>query len=160
MKKLLLFYFSFIFLLFLSCKDNAPTATGEGLDAAQLREEVEAAVWAFHAADTSRDAEAVIDLLWPECTMLVDGNQYSYDQLSSGARQFMSSLAVFETQWTNLMVIPVAENAAIASFTFRDSIVNKAGELTLSKGPNTFLWQKRSGVWKVLYGDADHYPVE
>lgn len=106
------------------------------------------------------NAEKVIALMWPECTMLIDGHRINYQDLSQGSRQFMSNLDQFHTEWNDLKIIPVAENAAIASFIFKDSIIDKSGNLTYAKGPNTFLWQKRNGEWRVLYGDADHYKLD
>ena len=136
--------------------------TSRGLspvEAAEIRTQVETAVWAFHRADTARDAEAVIDLLWPEFTMLVDGSRQNYEQIAAGSREFMSGIRVFHTEWTDLTVTPLASTIAVASFTFRDSIVSRAGELTQAMGPTTFVWERRQGEWRLRFADADHYPV-
>ncbi len=45
------------------CAQDSGTRAELRHDTAGVQEEVETAVWAFHAADTSRDAEAVIDLV-------------------------------------------------------------------------------------------------
>ena len=66
-----------------------------GCNENHVTSEVEAAVWAFHAADTARNAEAVIMLLWPEFEMLVDGNRVSYNDAAAGSREFMPSLETF-----------------------------------------------------------------
>jgi len=129
-------------------------------DTSSNRTQVEEAVWAFHTADTSRSAEGVIDLLWPEFTMMVDGNQMSYEDAVGGARGFMPSLDVFHTEWTQLQITLLGEEHAISSFVFRDSIVTSTGDVIQSWGPNTFIWEKREGQWKVLYTDADHYPID
>jgi ketosteroid isomerase-like protein len=120
---------------------------------------VERAVWEFHAADTARDAEAVIRLLWPEYTMLADGTRLSYDEVAAGSREFMASLALFHTQWYELQVMPLGPDAAVASFQFRDSIITKAGELIRNRGTTTFVWQRRDGEWRVLFADANHRPI-
>ncbi|MEM8567631.1 MAG: hypothetical protein AAGF85_14315 [Bacteroidota bacterium] len=126
-------------------------------DKTKIIEEVTSAVWAFHAADTARNAQQVIDLLWPESNMMVDGNRIPYSDLAAGSRKFMSSIVLFHTDWKDLKVVPVSSTAAVASFIFNDSIIHKSGEVTISHGPNTFVWQKRADEWKVLFGDADHY---
>ena len=120
-------------------------------------EQVEAAVWAFHAADTARNAEGVIELLWPEFTMLVDGRRLTYPEVAAGSREFMATLESFHTEWSELEIVPLGSDAAISSFVFRDSIVSRAGEVDRAHGPTTFVWQKRAGEWKVLFADADHY---
>ena len=129
-------------------------------DRASLVAQVEEAVWAFHAADTARDAEGVIGLLWPEYTMLADGNRITYADVVGGSRAFMASLDVFHTHWTDLDITLLGADHAVSSFLFRDSIVSKDGTVTTARGPNTFVWERRNGEWRVLYGDADHYPVE
>lgn len=53
----------------------------------------------------------------------------------------------------------LSESHAISSFVFRDSIVTSAGELLQSQGPTTLIWERREGVWKLLFGDADHYGI-
>ncbi len=123
-------------------------------------EEVEAAVWAFHAADTAMDAEGVVGLLWPDYYMLGDGQRTGYADVVTGSREFMASLELFATEWTDLRITPLGPNAAVASFQFRDSIITKSGELTRSQGPTTFVWERRAGEWRLVYADADHYPIQ
>ena len=149
----------FLLLISVACQQQQADTPFDEKQQAFVIDEVEAAVWAFHAADTSMNADEVIGLCWPEMTMLVDGNRIKYEDIKKGSKQFMSSLVLFHTEWEDLQVIPISESAAISSFIFTDSIINKSGELTQARGPNTFLWQKRDGEWRVLYGDADHYPI-
>jgi len=117
-------------------------------------------VWAFHAADTARDAEAVIRLLWPEFTMLVDGARLDHGQVVRGSREFLASLELFHTDWSDLRITLLGTGAAVASFKFRDSIVTRTGEVIRSRGPTTFVWQRRGGDWRLLFADADHYPID
>jgi len=126
---------------------------------AAVRTAVEAKVWAFHAADTARDAETIVGMLWPDYEMLVDGQRVSFEAVPRGARQFMAGLRSFHTVWSDVKVVPLSEELAIASFIFRDSIVGADGGLTQSRGPTTFVWEKRRGEWRLRFGDADHYPV-
>ena len=121
--------------------------------------EIEAATWAFHAADTARNAEAVADFLWPEFYMFGDGQRADYHAAVQGAMEFFPKLETFATEWTDLRITPLGPNHALASFTFRDSIVTNEGQLIQMTGPNTFVWEKRGNVWKLLYTDADHYPI-
>lgn len=141
--------------LFCACqpKEQAPT-----FDEQEVIQEVEAAVEAFFVADTSRNAGAVLDLLWPDYTMLADGQRITYEEVAAGSPAFMASLAVFYTEWTALEIIPIAEHAALSSFLFRDSLVSREGVVTKKRGPTTLYWEKRKGQWKARYGDADHYP--
>lgn len=138
----------------------ATTRGDSGEDLARVVSEVEAGVWAFHIADTARDAEAVIDLLWPDYEMLVDGRRVGYAQIVEGSREFMANLELLHTEWTDLRIVPLGRDVAISSFLFRDSIVTSQGEMIRARGPTTFVWQRRDGEWRILFGDADHYPVD
>lgn len=147
--------FTSLLLLFSSCQQ--PVASTD-MDTAGIIEQVTLQVNAFHAADTSLNAQGVADLLWPEFTMLADGHRVSYEEVRTGSQAFMASLETFHTEWEDLKIIPLSNRHAISSFIFTDSIVAKDGTLTQARGPNTFVWEKREEVWKVIYADADHYP--
>jgi len=128
-------------------------------DSAAVIAAVQAGTWAFHAADTARDAEAVAGLLWPEFTMLADGTRLTYADATAGAREFMATLAVFHTEWTDLEATPLSRDAAITTFRFRDSLVATTGDVTRSVGTTTFVWQRRGDAWRLRYADANHRPV-
>lgn len=128
-------------------------------DLDQIVRDVNEQLAAFHTADTTMNAEGVIALLWPEFSMLADGNRMYYDDVVKGSRSFMASLVLFQTDWTDIQITPLGRDAAVSSFQFRDSIITKAGDLIQAKGPTTFVWQKRGAEWRVLFADADHYPL-
>ena len=132
----------------------------KALDSAKLIKQVKSQIHAFHAADTSLNAEGMVELLWPEYTMLADGNHLDYEAVKIGSKAYMASLETFHSEWKDLKIIPIGSNHAISSFIFIDSIVAKDGTITQVKGPNTFVWEKRNKEWKILYGDADHYPIK
>ncbi|WP_299533049.1 nuclear transport factor 2 family protein [Ulvibacterium sp.] len=144
-------------ILLLSCGEKADV---KERTTTELIREVKGQVNAFQKADTTLSSEGVLDLLWPEFTMLADGNRITYKKVKESSRDFMLSLESFNTEWDSLRIIPLGNDYAISSFFFTDSIVAKDGTITQSKGPNTFVWERREGKWKVLYADADHYPIE
>ncbi|MFK7770700.1 MAG: nuclear transport factor 2 family protein [Saprospiraceae bacterium] len=130
------------------------------INSQRVIEQVKNQVNAFYAADTSLNAQKLVDLIWPEFTMLVDGNRIGYQDVKTGTKTFMASLEVFHTEWKDLQIVPLDHSHAISSFIFTDSLVAKDGKITQSTGPNTFVWEKRKEEWKVIYGDADHYPIK
>ena len=136
-----------------------PSSSLTAADSVAVTQAVEQGVRAFHAADTARSAEGVIALLWPDFQMLGDGSRLSYEEVTDGSRDFMASLRLFHTEWTDLRIRPLTGDLAIASFVFRDSIITRSGDLIQSRGPTTFVWEQRAGQWRVLYADADHYPI-
>ena len=146
-------------LTLLGCKKQTEIIEAE-TNTAELIEQVKNQLEAFQVADTTLNSDGVVELLWPEFTMLVDGNYIAYQDVKTGTKAFMESLKSFHTVWNDLRIIPIGKHHAISSFIFTDSLVAKNGTITQSKGPNTFIWEKRNGKWKVIYGDADHYPIQ
>jgi ketosteroid isomerase-like protein len=143
------------------CMDRSPRVEESSTaDMSRVAAEVEVGVRAFHSADTARDAEAVIGLLWPDFTMLVDGNRRDFDEIAAGSREFMTGLEFFHTEWTDLRIVPLGPDAAVASFQFRDSIMTASGDLIRSRGPTTMVWERRGGQWRIRFADADHYPID
>lgn len=138
---------------------SEPDPSVESVDPLVTAAEVEEAVWAFHAADTALDAQAVVDALWPEFYMFSDGKREAYPGVAAGTHEFIAGLETFATDWYDLRVIVLDADHAVASFSFRDSIVTKDGQVTQAHGPATLVWERRDGKWGVLYADADHYPA-
>ncbi|MEQ9167617.1 MAG: hypothetical protein RLO12_15265, partial [Fulvivirga sp.] len=139
--KILLNLLSCLLLLLSSCTNKSEV---KKFNSIELIEQVKSQVNSFQAADTTLNSKGVLDLLWPEFTMLSDGNYITYDDVSKGSKAFMSSLESFNTKWDSLRIIPLGNDHAISSFIFTDSIVSKDGTITQSRGPNTFVWEKRN----------------
>jgi hypothetical protein len=92
--------------------------------------------------------------------MLVDGVRQEYDAVAAASRDFMGTLRLFHTEWTDLHIAPLGPAAAVASFQFRDSLVTRTGDLIRSRGPTTFVWERRNGEWRIRFADSDHYPID
>lgn len=120
---------------------------------------VDSAVRAFRQADLDLDGEGVVDHLWPEFYMYGDGVRSEYPAVRDNILAFMTGLKSFDTEWSDVEVVPLGRDAALASFLFRDSIVTVEGALVRSQGPTTLIWQRRGAEWRLLYADADHYQV-
>lgn len=120
---------------------------------------VDSAVRAFRQADLDLDGQGVVDHLWPEFYMYGDGVRSEYPTVRDNILAFMAGLKSFDTEWSDVEVVPLGRDAALASFLFRDSIVTVEGALVRSQGPTTLIWQRRGAEWRLLYADADHYQV-
>ncbi len=121
---------------------------------------VDSATRAFQAAERARDAERMIAHLAPDFSMYVDGVRTSYDAVVEGTRATMGTFQFFEPRWSDLVVRVLARNAAVVSFTFRDSIVTESGDIQRATGPTTLVWERRGTDWLIVFADADHYPVD
>ncbi len=126
---------------------------------ASLEAAVDSATRAFADAERARDAERVVAHLADDFYMYNDGVRRTYDDVVGDIRQTMGTLRHFEPAWRDVAVRALGSNAALVSFTFRDSIVTGAGETIRLWGPTTLIWERRGADWLIVYADADHYPV-
>ena len=138
------------------CRTNSAPAE---FTPSEVSSEIERLVHQFEDANTSLDPDQTVSMLWPEFQMRVDDRWTTYQDLADGSRDYMAALASLHTVWSDLRVVPLSNEYAIASFSFRDSIVANDGTVRLSQGPTSLVWENRQGVWKMIFGDADHYPV-
>ena len=65
--------------------------------------------------------------------MFVDGDRMEYAEMAAGTNDFLGNLELFDTEWTDLRIIPLDKDHAVASFLFRDSIVTKSAFSGMSK---------------------------
>lgn len=120
---------------------------------------VDSATRSFEAAQRAGDAERTIAHLAPEFYMYNDGVRIAYDSIVTSIRTTMGAFSHHEPGFVDLAVLVLGRNAALASFTFNDSIVTVTGETLRFTGPTTLAWQRRGAEWLIVYADADHYPV-
>ena len=146
---------SSLWLLVVTGCSSAPPPTEA--ERAKIGAAVDSATRSFQDAERARDAERIIAHLAPDFYIYVDGVRNSYAQSSEMIRQAMPTLDVFEPAWNDLEIRVLGRNAAVASFVFRDSMVTVDGDVTVTTGPTTLVWERRGDDWLVVYADADHY---
>lgn len=125
---------------------SSPPLELDAAESQRVRAAVDSAVESFRQADVALDADRVLAHLWPEFTMLVDGSWTTFEEVASGTHAFMAGLELFDTEWTNLSVVPLSPRTAFSAFQFRDSILSNSGALTQARGPTTLIWQERGGT--------------
>jgi ketosteroid isomerase-like protein len=139
-----------------SCGPGAGNAAAD--DAAVVRS-VDSATRAFQEAERSLDPERIIEFLAPEFYMYSDGVRQDYETTAAQIRANMPSFQYFEPEWTDLEVTVLGPDGAVVSLQFRDSIVDGSGNLIQMQGPTTLAWRRIGSAWRIVYADADHYPV-
>jgi ketosteroid isomerase-like protein len=117
---------------------------------------VDSATRAFLAAQRDRDAGHAVAHLAPDFSMFNDGIRLSYDAVASSIHQTMGSFRHFESAWTDMSVRVLGRDAAVVSFTFRDSIVTTDDEILRFTGPTTLVWERRGSDWLIVYAHVDH----
>ena len=67
------------------------------------------------------------------------------------------SQRAIEGGFSNLGVIVLAPDAALATAVFRETIADRAGNTIRQRGAATWLWKHSGGEWRIAYGHVDHY---
>jgi hypothetical protein len=118
--------------------------------------EVEAATRTFEAVQVALDVEGAVAMLSPDFAMYADGQYLPYDAVVGGIRDGFARARSVSTLFNDLRVVAIGPDAAVASFTFQDSIVMTDGTFTRSRGATTLVWERRAGRWVMVAGHAEH----
>jgi ketosteroid isomerase-like protein len=140
------------------CQQPAPEPGAIVADRQAIVATVDSLTRAFEQAERDRQPGRVLSFIAPDFYMYADGVRANYGEVVTGIHD-ISTFQHFEPGWEDLEVRALGPDAALASFTFRDSIVTASGEVLLAGGATTLIWERRDGGWRVVYADADHYPV-
>ncbi len=120
---------------------------------------VDSVMGAFEEAERNRDPERLIAFLAGDFYMYADGVRSGYDSVAASMRRNLGTMQHFEPGFDNVEVRVLSRDAALVSLTFRDSVITGAGDLLQFQGPTTLIWQRLEDQWRIVYADADHYPV-
>jgi len=126
----------------------------------QVAAEVEAAMRSFEAAERARDAERLIAhfAAVPEFHVYNDGVRLTFDVMTAGLRATFPTLRSIEGGFEDICILVLADDAALATATFREAVTDAAGQTTRVRGAASWLWRHVDGRWLIEYGQADHYP--
>jgi len=94
----------------------------------------------------------------PEFRLASDGSAYSFaemEQIIGGLRTMLRSTIV---RWDTLAVTVLGRDAAFVHAPFRRTDTDLSGAVHRIRGNATWVWVRRDGAWRMLYGHGDHYP--
>lgn len=121
---------------------------------------VDSATNSFRNAQRALDTERTVAHIAPDFTMYLDGARTTYDSVIASIRASLPTFTHVESQYSDVSVRVLSRDAAVVSFTFRDSVVTNAGVTMRFTGPTTLVWERRGDDWRIVHADADHYPVQ
>lgn len=139
-----------------ACRANGPLSEAERT---RIEQRVEAATRAFADAERARDPDRVLAHVAPSFYMYNDGERTEYATVAAQIRETMPMMQVFASTWEPIEVTALGRDHAMATFTFRDSVVLGDGTLLQVRGPTTLVWERQGAGWLIIYADADHYPI-
>jgi ketosteroid isomerase-like protein len=131
------------------------TATREEISAS-----VEAAMRSFEKAERALDVEALLSHFAdvPDFHIYSDGERLSYQGMIANIRAGLPKLRAIEGGFGDIHVIVLAPDAALATAGFREAITDAEGVTTRVRGAASWLWRRIHERWRIVYGQADHYP--
>lgn len=143
---------------FAACREGAEAPLSDA-ERRSMAARVDSLTGAFEAAQRSRDPERTVGFLAPDFYMYVDGVRSGYDSVAARIRRTLGAMQHVEPGFENVEVRVLGRDAALVSLVFRDSVITASGQTQQSRGPTTLIWERRQDQWRIVYADADHYPV-
>lgn len=87
-----------------------------------------------------------------------DGAVHTREGMHEVLDGLATSLNRMDVTWQSITVTPLAPDAAVALAPFRTVNVAKDNTVSRVRGVATWVWVRRNGEWRMLYGHGDHYP--
>lgn len=121
---------------------------------------VQAAMMSFEAAERALDADALIAHFaeTPDFHVYLDAQRLSYQTMVSNFRTGFPKLHSIVGGFQGIHVIVLAPDSALATAAFREAITDAGGVTTRVRGAASWLWRRVDGDWRIVYGQAAHYP--
>lgn len=94
----------------------------------------------------------------PEFRLASDGNSYSYVDMQKIIGDLRVKYQSLGVRWDTVAVTVLDRDAAFVYAPFRRTDTDKSGGVTRIRGNATWVWVRRDGTWRMLYGHGDHYP--
>jgi ketosteroid isomerase-like protein len=126
----------------------------------RVRELVERRMASFEAAERALDAQALVRHFSEadDFYMHNDGQRLTFETIAAAVREAFPTLRALDGGFTGVEVHVLAEDAALATARFHETITAKDGTVVRQRGAASWLWRVQEGEWKIVYGHVDHYP--
>lgn len=130
------------------------------LDHAALADAVRAGMLSYAEALNALDSARLLGhyVAGPEFRLVSDGHTYSYQDMQKVFGDSREAFQALGVTWDTIVVTPLSPDAALAYAPFRRADTDKSGALVRVRGVATWIWVRRDGAWRMLYGHGDHYP--
>jgi len=142
-----------------ACAPSERGLTGS-FDRASVEISVRDAMASYAAALEALDSARILGhyVAGPEFRLVTDGFSNSYQDMQRTIGNLPRVLRKEEVHWDTLVVNALGPDAGLVYAPFRRIDTDTAGQVTRIRGVATWLWVRRDGQWRSVYGHADHYP--
>lgn len=96
----------------------------------------------------------------PDFRVYSDGQILTRDELLGAIGSMSTSLQSVEGIWDSIEVTPLGRDAALAAARFRRIMIDTAGVVINEWGTVTWVWVYHDEEWRLIHGQAVHYPDE
>ena len=127
---------------------------------ARIRELIEERMASFETAERALDPEALVRHFSEagDFYMHNDSHRVTFETIAAAVREAFPTLQALDGGFTGVEVHVLAEDAALATARFHETITARDGTVVRQRGAASWLWRVRGGEWKIVYGHVDHYP--
>lgn len=125
-----------------------------------VTDSVRAGMASYAEALGSLDAERILGhyVAGAEFRLASDGNTYSYADMQGVLGALRGAYRALGVRWDTLAVTVLGPDAAFVYAPFRRADTASDGSVSRIRGVATWVWVRRDGAWRMLYGHGDHYP--
>lgn len=129
---------------------------------AAVRAAVEQRMASFEGAERALNAGALMTHFSDSADFYIynDGQRLSREAIVAGISQAFPTLQSLEGGFSDLEIRVLAPDAALATALFHETMTTQDGTVVRQRGAATWLWCKRRGEWRIVYGHVDHQPEE
>jgi ketosteroid isomerase-like protein len=96
----------------------------------------------------------------PDFRVYSDGQAFDRDGLLEAVGAMGESLDRAEAEWGEIEVTPLGRTAALAAAPFTRSLTDTDGNTVTDWGTVTWVWTLEGDTWRLIHGQAVHYPDE
>lgn len=124
----------------------------------QVRDAVRHGMASFEAAERALDAAALVEHFSDagDFYMHNDGVRLSREQIVAGVTSTFPTLRSLEGGFSALQIHVLADDAALATALFEETVTTQDGAMVHQRGAATWLWRQLAGDWRIVYGHVDH----
>ena len=129
---------------------------------AAVRAAVEQRMASFEGAERALNAGALMTHFSDSADFYIynDGQRLSREAIVAGISQAFPTQQSLEGGFSDLEIHVLAPDAALATALFHETMTTQDGTVVRQRGAATWLWCKRRGEWRIVYGHVDHQPEE
>ena len=123
-----------------------------------LTQELTGRMHSMQAAEQKLDAQALLEHFSNEAGFCVysDGQRVDFETLAEGITATYEEVESISGTIGRLDVRVLSPDHGLVAAEFREEVVTREGRKSANTGVATWLWNRTSSGWKIVYGQISH----